>query len=71
MQFCGLSVGKPCVVQSKVIRWAWPYNSGPPTCVLIDSDLMTLIGCVKGDIVTVEPLYGEDNLAAEVNLECW
>ncbi|XP_041358631.1 ATPase family protein 2 homolog isoform X2 [Gigantopelta aegis] len=70
MLFCGLSVGKPCVVENKVVRWAWPYNSGPPTAVLIDTDLMILIGCSKGDIVTVESLHDEDIFAAEVILEC-
>ena len=69
MQLTGICIGSHCVVNNSCVRVAWPSTSLPLTGVGLQDDLMEQLGCVKGQLITVQ-LQEKFGSASEVELTC-
>ena len=69
MQLTGICIGSHCVVNNSCVRVAWPSTSLPMTGVGLQDDLMEQLGCVKGQLITVQ-LQEKFGSASEVELTC-
>ncbi|XP_067663980.1 ATPase family gene 2 protein homolog A-like [Haliotis asinina] len=69
MLLCGLAIGKPCIINSEVVKTCWPSTAGSLTGVFVDEKALADIGSKKEDIITVESFGGAESHAEEVVLE--
>ncbi|XP_071087410.1 ATPase family gene 2 protein homolog A-like [Haliotis cracherodii] len=69
MLLCGLAIGKPCVINSKVVKMCWPSTVGSLTGVYVDEKTLADIGSSKEDVVTVESFGGMEAHVEEIILE--
>ncbi|XP_055958747.1 ribosome biogenesis protein SPATA5 isoform X1 [Patella vulgata] len=68
MQLCGLRIGKPCVVDERLVVTAWPSSSGPVAWLSVPDKIMRELNSKKGDIVSVMPLSCDCIDAGEIYL---
>ncbi|XP_033742014.1 ATPase family protein 2 homolog isoform X3 [Pecten maximus] len=66
MMMCGLSIGKPCIVDEQYVRIAWPSAAVAPGSIQVPQDTLVTLGRQLGDIVTVSVIQSEPILAAQV-----
>ncbi|XP_060084296.1 ATPase family gene 2 protein homolog A-like [Ylistrum balloti] len=68
MMMCGLSIGKPCIVDERYVRIAWPSASVAPGTVQVPEDTLVILGRQLGDLVTVTAVQDAPQMAANVML---
>ncbi|XP_063413752.1 ATPase family gene 2 protein homolog A-like [Mytilus trossulus] len=59
MKYCGLAIGRPCLLDSQYVSIAWPSTSMAQTSVGVPDNLVNLLEKESSGKLTVEPLkYG-------------
>lgn len=66
MMMCGLSIGKPCIVNGQYIRIAWPSASVSPGSIQVSQETLDILGRQSGELVSVSALQLQPTPAAQV-----
>ena len=69
MQLCGLTIGKPCVVNDCMVLTAWPLKSSSVSSLTVSNTLLTKLGSKKGGNLSVRRLWIDYEEAAEIHLK--
>ncbi|OWF55570.1 Spermatogenesis-associated protein 5 [Mizuhopecten yessoensis] len=68
MMMCGLSIGKPCIVDEQYVRIAWPSASVAPGSIQVPVTTLKMLGRQSGELASVTAIQSTPLLAAHLIL---